>query len=146
MTVMCSVCGTENPADGSVCLRCGVALVMSTISLVGDIEIRLGGEERAVFQLAAPEVEGYVLGRTDEASDYIPDVDLAHYGGREQGVSRRHAALIRYHGTIHVLDLFSVNGTYLNGKRLSPDTPYPLNAGDDLKLGNLSLALRVPKR
>src|SRR5688572_5995544 len=139
MTVICNVCGLQNPDDEQVCQRCGLALVRSGVSLVGDFELRMQGAEQAVFQLQAPLSEGYIVGRTDESSDFTPDIDLATLGGREHGVSRRHAALVRYRGTTHILDLNSVNGTFLNGKRLIPDTPYPMNEGDDLKFGNLSL-------
>jgi pSer/pThr/pTyr-binding forkhead associated (FHA) protein len=140
------VCGFENPPDAGICSRCGVALVRSGIALAGEFEIRLGGEGRAIARLIAPDTEGYIIGRTDEASDYLPDVDLAQHGGRENGVSRRHAALVHYRGAIHVVDLNSVNGTFLNGKRLLPEIPYAINAGDALKLGNLNLALNHTRR
>ena len=146
MKTTCGVCGFENPGDADVCQRCGVALTRSELALSGNFEIRITNEARATFTLEAPNTEGYVLGRTDEGSDYMPDIDLATYSGREQGVSRRHAALVRYRGTIHIVDLNSVNGTFLNGKRLLPETPYPLNVGDSLKLGNLSLSLTHARR
>lgn len=146
MTVICNVCGFENPEGESVCQRCGVALVKRALSLSGEFEIRVANEGRAAFKLSEPGVEGYVLGRTDEASEYVPDIDLAEHGGREQGVSRRHAALVRYRGAIHIVDLNSVNGTFLNGKRLLPETPYPVSAGDALKLGNLALAINQTRR
>jgi pSer/pThr/pTyr-binding forkhead associated (FHA) protein len=146
MIALCAVCGYENPASAQVCQRCGVALVKSALSLDGEFEIRLLGEGRAAYRLAPPDTEGYIIGRTDEASDYLPDIDLAGHGGREQGVSRRHAALVLYRGAIHIVDLNSVNGTFLNGKRLLPETPYPLNAGDAVKLGNLNLALAPTRR
>lgn len=141
MTVKCSTCGHDNPDDEQVCEECGAPLVRPGDSLVGDLEIRLVDQEDVVFRLSAPQGEGYVLGRTDEASSFTPDVDLAEHGAREQGVSRRHAALVRYRGTVHIVDLHSVNGTYLNGRRLTPETPYPVNAGDTVRLGNMTLSL-----
>lgn len=146
MLTHCSVCGFENPVDARVCQRCGVALTRSGAALTGKFEIRLSSEARVAFPLEPPDTEGYILGRTDEASDYLPDIDLAQYGAREQGVSRRHAALVLYRGALHIVDLSSVNGTYLNGKRLLPETPYPLSMGDALKLGNMSLALSPTSR
>jgi pSer/pThr/pTyr-binding forkhead associated (FHA) protein len=92
-----------------------------------------------VFQFDAPGIEGYVIGRADEMSALIPDIDLTKMGGR--GISRRHAALVRYHGAAHLIDLHSVNGTYVNGKRLQPDVPHPLNSGDELRFGTLDLRL-----
>lgn len=146
MTVRCGVCGFENPTEVDICNRCGVALVRSGIALTGEFELRLTGEGRALCRLMPPETEGYIIGRTDEASDYLPDVDLAQHGGRENGVSRRHAALVHYRGAIHVVDLNSVNGTFLNGKRLLPEIPYAMNVGDALKLGNINLAVGHTRR
>jgi pSer/pThr/pTyr-binding forkhead associated (FHA) protein len=146
VTVTCGVCGMENAGDAQVCERCGVSLVKQGVLLVGDFELRVSSENRGSFQLNTPQEEGYIIGRTDEASDFKPDIDLASYGGREQGVSRRHAALVRYRGALHILDLNSVNGTFLNGKRLLADTPYPLSAGDSLKLGNMNLAVVPTKK
>ncbi|MEO8608610.1 MAG: FHA domain-containing protein [Chloroflexota bacterium] len=85
--------------------------------------------------------EGYVLGRSDSKSSYIPDVDLATFRALDKGVSRRHAAFVRYQGKLHIVDLSSVNGTFLNGSRLTPEMPYPLNVGDRLTLGELALVL-----
>ena len=89
----------------------------------------------------APGVEGYVLGRADDATDYQPDVDLSGVEARERGVSRRHAALVQFKSKLHVVDLGSVNGTFVNGKRLLPDVPFPISPGDELRLGTLDLIL-----
>ncbi len=93
------------------------------------------------FQFDVPGVEGYVIGRADEVSALTPDIDLSEAGGRARGVSRRHAALVRYRGATHLLDLNSANGTYLNGKRLQPEVPYLLNSGDELRFGTLDLRI-----
>lgn len=95
----------------------------------------------ADFRLAAPGVEGYVFGRSDSSSSYEPDIDLFDHGAQQAGVSRRHAVILRYRGLVHVLDLDSVNGTFLNGKRLSPHIPYMLNSGDRLSLANLEIII-----
>jgi pSer/pThr/pTyr-binding forkhead associated (FHA) protein len=42
---------------------------------------------------------------------------------------------------VHVLDLSSVNGTFLNGQRLTPEVPYPVRTGDKLRLGNFNIQL-----
>jgi pSer/pThr/pTyr-binding forkhead associated (FHA) protein len=115
------------------------------MGVVGDFELRVMGEERATFVLNEPKIEGYTLGRSDSESEYLPDIDLSKFGGRELGVSRRHAALVRYNDAVHVLDLSSVNGTFLNGTRLLADTPYLVQFGDSVKLGNLTLTI-MPQR
>lgn len=99
-----------------------------TIALAGaSLEIDLSGHE------------GYVIGRSDSKSSYLPDIDLGSYQGLEKGVSRRHAALVRYAGRLHIVDLNSVNGSFINGERLVSDVPYPVNRGDEIVLGNLSI-------
>jgi pSer/pThr/pTyr-binding forkhead associated (FHA) protein len=88
--------------------------------------------------------DGLVIGRSDARSTFVPDIDLVIYNALERGVSRRHATLVRYQGTLHVIDLNSVNGTLLNSKRLQADVPYPLHNGDTLKLGELTMTLSSP--
>lgn len=93
----------------------------------------------------SPGVEGYILGRSDESITYLPDIDLSSYEARERGVSRRHAALVLYSGSMHLVDLGSINGTYINGVRLVPDNPSPINQGDEIRLGMLELILLKQK-
>jgi pSer/pThr/pTyr-binding forkhead associated (FHA) protein len=102
----------------------------------------LSNETRGI-QIDMPLVEGYVIGRSDEALNYIPDIDLALYDSREKGVSRRHAALVNYEGVAHIIDLSSANGTYLNGKRLSPDQPYLLANFNEIRLGTLNVTITI---
>jgi pSer/pThr/pTyr-binding forkhead associated (FHA) protein len=102
-------------------------------------DIRVSSSEQSAFQIESPGTQGYIIGRSDESSEYKPDIDLAGYNARDKGVSRRHVALIRYQGVTHVLDLHSVNGTYINGKKLPSDVPHPLHSGDEVRLGNLEL-------
>jgi serine/threonine protein kinase len=48
----------------------------------------------------------------------------------------RHHAQIRCEGArCQIIDLGSVNGTFLNGDLLRPNVPYPLQPGDHLRLG-----------
>lgn len=123
------------------------------IQALGSLEIRVAvmveGEETGTLDMEAPPAyvfgapaeEGYILGRSDSNSSYEPDIDLMVHGAQERGVSRRHAALVRHRGLVHVVDLDSVNGTFLNSKRLSPHIPYPLNPGDRLSLANLEITI-----
>jgi pSer/pThr/pTyr-binding forkhead associated (FHA) protein len=108
---------------------------------VGKLNIQLQQDKRLLASVEMPADEGYILGRSDEHSDYIPDIDLASCGARELGVSRRHAALVRYHGALHVIDLNSVNGTFLNGKRLIAESPSRLSGQDQIRLGTLTLEI-----
>jgi pSer/pThr/pTyr-binding forkhead associated (FHA) protein len=111
------------------------------IPAVGKIYLHLNESAQEGVQVDLSGTEGFVLGRSDSKSSYIPDVDLASFRALDKGVSRRHAAFVRYQGKLHIVDLSSVNGTFLNGSRLTPEMPYPLNAGDRLTLGELALVL-----
>lgn len=101
------------------------------------------GDGQHDFQMDVPLNAGYIIGRSDEGAHFVPDIDLVGCASREKGVSRRHAALISYRGAPHIIDLFSVNGTYLNGERLVPDQPYPLRPVNQLRLGTLDLIITI---
>ena len=97
----------------------------------------------APVQVSLATTDGFVLGRSDSRSSFVPDIDLAEYKALEKGVSRRHAVIIRYQDKPHILDLNSINGTFLNGKRLKPDNPYMITSGDQLGLGDLVLTVAI---
>lgn len=139
MGIVCRVCTQENPEGQVICQRCGAELPRPPARRPRRLELQLQGQENVIFRIEPPVHEGYIIGRTDDTSDYIPDVDLASHGGRDQGISRRHAALVFYHGVTHLVDLNSVNGTFVNGIRLTPETAYELLHGDTIRLGNMSL-------
>ena len=61
-----------------------------------------------------------LIGRTDMARSVIPDIDLGPEGGYDAGVSRRHAVISLHNGRCMIEDLGSANGTFVNGRRLSP--------------------------
>ena len=116
-------------------------MVKNRFALNGHYELRLGDSDQVIQQLASPGAEGYVIGRSDDRGVYVPDIDLAAFAALDRGVSRRHAALVAFRDGLHVVDLASVNGTFINQERLTPNKPYPLHEGDDLRLGTLNLAL-----
>ena len=77
------------------------------------------------------------LGRLDPASATFPDIDLTPDSGLEKGVSRRHAKITRKGSDLFLEDLGSVNGTFLNGKRLTPYLPHPLKDNDEIRLSRI---------
>jgi hypothetical protein len=83
----------------------------------------------------------FTLGRVSEAQPIMPDIDLTPYQAYANGVSRLHAVLKREGKRVFVMDLGSSNGTYLNGKRLTPNTDQTLNHGDMLALGKLKIQI-----
>ncbi len=86
------------------------------------------------------------LGRLDPASNAFPEVDLSPDTATLKGVSRRHARILKYGETVVVEDLGSVNGTFVNNRRLAPYLPEALNHGDILKLGKLQVEVRLHKQ
>jgi hypothetical protein len=101
--------------------------------------------------LALPELEdsfplenlaGGILGRINPGSAANPDFDLTPYEAQEKGVSRRHAMLIREPDGLFICDLGSLNGTYVNGQRIAPQQPCPLQDGDEVRLARLVLLIR----
>jgi len=50
---------------------------------------------------------------------------------------------LKREGTVVVEDLGSINGTFINGKRLAPYLPEMLNDGDSLQLGRLLIEVKL---
>jgi hypothetical protein len=81
------------------------------------------------------------IGRSDPRRDIAPDLDVGQEGGAEAGVSRLHAVLIQTAQGLAVMDLDSVNGTWVNNYRIPPRLPFAVDNGDELKLGDLVIHL-----
>ena len=84
-----------------------------------------------------------LVGRKDNQRGIYPDVDLGLDGGYDAGVSRRHAIITPHGGGFVIEDLASANGTFINGRRLPPQTPTPIRNGDELKFGTLILRFEL---
>lgn len=83
------------------------------------------------------------MGRLDPASNVFPEIDLTPDDDLTKSVSRRHAAVFKQGGAIVVEDLASINGTFINGKRLAPYLPEALSDGDILQLGRLLIEVKI---
>jgi ABC-type multidrug transport system ATPase subunit/pSer/pThr/pTyr-binding forkhead associated (FHA) protein len=59
-------------------------------------------------------------------------------------VSRHHARLEWAEGVCHITDLGTANGTRINDSDIEPKERYPLKAGDTIRIGGFTLALRLP--
>jgi adenylate cyclase len=55
------------------------------------------------------------------------------------GASRDHSRIEREGEVWRLVDLGAANGTYLNGRRLPPNTPEPLEPGDEIQIGRAKL-------
>jgi pSer/pThr/pTyr-binding forkhead associated (FHA) protein len=85
--------------------------------------------------------ENYTLGRSGKDQAIIPDVDLIEFDAYDKGVSRIHAEIQLRDDGIYIIDLDSANATTINGKRLDPQSPYPVRHGDLVELGGLRMQL-----
>jgi hypothetical protein len=160
--VKCAKCGYENPIGELICIQCDTLLVPGQQNDVPEgatreLEVgdelanfprwgtaRLGRERKLLLHIRGydqPVVvslsDEIILGRYDTTTGEIPDVDLADYGAEENGVSRRHAAVIVEDDALKVLDLGSANATYINGQKLIAHQARILRDGDELRLGHL---------
>ncbi len=54
-----------------------------------------------------------------------------------ESVSRRHCSLLVVGHEVHLLDLGSTNGTWINGRRIQPQEPVALEVGDRIELGEI---------
>jgi len=142
--VYCSECGFQNPETANYCSRCGALLqkrepaseTTQTLSPdeVGDVAehhedfglegpaliVRAGGGRAG--ESFRPSGERTRIGRSPECEIFLDDVT----------VSRNHAVLLERDGTYWVEDQGSLNGTFVNRKRIDSAQ---LNEGDELQIG-----------
>jgi len=82
-------------------------------------------------------VDKALIGRGDSSADLAPDIDLTEHEAVEKGVSRIHAALQLTDRGLILCDLGSTNGTALNRKLITPEKPFLLKSGDEIRFGEL---------
>lgn len=165
--IRCPSCQKSHPENTLFCDECGAYLVMEGDKRTDPLMMETStwvDPEAAMASAPRPEADRLVtlsilfvdlnrqlefplskelsIGRLDAASATFPDVDLTSYGGLEKGISRRHAKITRRDNEISIEDLGSVNGSFLNGQRLTPYLQYPLSSGDEIRLGKLVLRVR----
>ncbi|MFB0536620.1 MAG: FHA domain-containing protein [Anaerolineae bacterium] len=166
--IKCSVCQAEHPENTLFCDECGSylqgdnqketdPLAVAEVTWMEREETSEAPEEITSplgLKLTIPDSGRDVevpltkevnIGRLDPASASFPDVDLSSDGGLEKGVSRRHAKVTRRGREVFIEDLGSINGTFLNRKKLTPYLPQTLKSGDELQLGKLILRISFTK-
>ncbi|HFC08822.1 MAG TPA: FHA domain-containing protein [Chloroflexi bacterium] len=156
--IRCPVCQHENFDGALYCSECGAPLYVPATTqnlTVGEdtwlptsenfrsegagkgarIVLFLVESGQRIFLESGQE---WTLGRLASGQAVVPDVDLTAYNAYEQGVSRLHAALrVDAHGRLTITDMGSSNGTRVNGIKILPNTPHPLQHGDIVALGKL---------
>lgn len=170
----CPVCGWEySLLEDTFCPNCGQFLETqpgspepqrddkSTINIQELTEIGEHPGDKAIelTEISGKFVIGYtnqeiylpsgktevIIGRSDPEGNIFPEIDLTAYGGDVGGVSRKHAVLAVKGSQIYIEDLNSTNFTYLNKSKLEPENQYPLNDGDEIRMGGLILHYYMEK-
>jgi len=93
-------------------------------------------------RLALPSSEEIIIGRRPRLDDPPVTIDLEPYEGHELGVSRQHALLKVWKGALILVDLDSVNGTYVNEQRAMPLKRYAILDGSAIRCGQVTIKLR----
>jgi len=152
---ICDTCGMANPATEMICMRC-----------FSDISGRKPVERKTIRHIDSKEIVrkppgkkisglGFEEGRTiREVTPLIlslnPDTYITvHHGdsvGRDtvgrtvledyNGVSRNHATFKFFNGKWLIRDENSTNGTFISGKKISPDTWYEIKNGDTVSFSS----------
>jgi hypothetical protein len=141
--VYCQECGFQNPESANYCSRCGSLLAKgdaqsteTTQSFsaedVGDLDHEDFGLEGPALVVRAgggragesfkPTGERTRIGRSPDCEIFLDDVT----------VSRNHAVLVEANGKFTVEDQGSLNGTFVNRKRIDSA---PLQEGDEVQIG-----------
>jgi len=164
----CPTCSHSNPEGALFCEACGTYLhtggTLTTNALESGPVSRPGpsGYPRdaqggmpagAALVLLCPEdgrrfrfeprAQTALLGRNDRKARLKVDMDLTGHDGQARGISRRHARLHYLNGNYLLEDLESLNGTYLNERKLRPYLPEVLHNGDQVRLGDVSLVVSL---
>jgi FHA domain-containing protein/zinc ribbon protein len=145
--VYCPECGFQNPEAANYCSKCGAplhapesgeqtetfspAMREELIESLGDLQVsgpalvvRSGGGRTG--ETFSPEGDRTTIGRSPDCGVFLDDVT----------VSRRHAALVRSDGGWQIEDLGSLNGTFVNRRRVDSA---PLEDGDEIQIGKYRL-------
>jgi ribosomal protein L40E len=144
--VYCPECGFQNPEAANFCARCGAHLVRpdeseTTMTFTPEeadedggalpegiggpaLVVRAGGGRAGeTFPLDA---ERTSVGRSPDCEIFLDDVT----------VSRRHAVLVRRGEAFAIEDEGSLNGTFVNRKRVEGSD---LEDGDEIQIGKYRL-------
>ncbi|MHB8470673.1 MAG: FHA domain-containing protein [Gaiellaceae bacterium] len=143
----CPECGFQNPEAANFCSKCGASLLVpheaeqtqtfspeegsELLDALDDIGVegpalvvRSGGGRSG--EMFVPQGDETMIGRSPDCAVFLDDVT----------VSRRHAALVHREGRWFVEDQGSLNGTFVNRRRVETAE---LSDGDELQIGKYRL-------
>jgi len=136
--IYCPECGFQSPESASYCARCGALLARDT---TGETTVSLGPDE---LDTAPDSIDGPALvvrsggGRAGESFEAIGDRALIGRSPEcdvfldDVTVSRRHAELTREGNVFTIRDLGSLNGTFVNKRRIESSV---LEDDDEVQIG-----------
>ena len=143
--VYCTECGFQNPETANYCSRCGALLekgesgeVTETFTVdemgeLGDLAEGLEGPALVVRSGGGRAGESFLpngertrIGRSPDCDIFLDDVT----------VSRNHAVLVERDGRFFVEDEGSLNGTFVNRRRIDSAA---LENGDEVQIGKYRL-------
>jgi pSer/pThr/pTyr-binding forkhead associated (FHA) protein len=143
--VYCSECGFQNPEVANYCARCGALLrdesgEETTLSYMpetfseaeGGVE-GVGGPALVVRSGGGRAGEAFLLERERTTVGRSPDCDIFL---DDVTVSRRHAVVVEQTGRFVIEDEGSLNGTFLNRRRIESAE---LTDDDELQIGKYRL-------
>ena len=148
--VYCPECGFQNPESANYCSKCGALLVkddggaettqtytpeeiadedgpLDEIAAEGPALVVRSGGGRAGEHFS-PQGDRTTIGRSPDNDIFLDDVT----------VSRKHAVLVQSGGEIRIEDLGSLNGTFVNRRRI--DSAMRLESGDEVQIGKYRLS------
>jgi pSer/pThr/pTyr-binding forkhead associated (FHA) protein len=147
--VYCPECGFQNPEAANYCTKCGALLVrdesgadttMSFTPEEGDEEsaeimeeIKTEGPALVVRSGGGRAGEHFLLEQESTTVGRSPDCDIFLDDGT---VSRRHALVKRSNNQFVIEDQGSLNGTFLNRRRIESGG---LEDGDEVQIGKYKL-------
>ena len=150
--VFCNKCGHRNPPTSAFCSACGAVLDLVddrtiTLSKVDPLQDAPGMSDDVVVDLNDTEHGTAILvvrGGEDEGAYYVLSRALTTVGRADScdisfddiTVSRQHSEIIRHDGRYMVRDMGSLNGTYVNQRRVDV---VELHQGDELQIGKFRL-------
>jgi FHA domain/zinc-ribbon domain len=148
--VYCPECGFQNLESANYCSRCGALLVTEgepddvtmTFSATDSVDEEAGvgiedvgveGPTLVVRSGGGRAGEHFPLKRTQTTIGRTPDCDIFL---DDVTVSRRHAIVAKGAGSFTIEDLGSLNGTFLNRRRIERGG---LESGDEVQIGKYRL-------
>jgi hypothetical protein len=150
--VFCNKCGHRNPPTSSFCSACGAVLDFLddrtiTLSKVDPLQDATGSQDDIRVDLDDIETGTAILvirGGEEEGSYFVLSKPVTTVGRAENSdiafdditVSRLHSEILRHDGNYVVRDSGSLNGTYVNQRRVDV---CELRQGDELQIGKFRL-------